>query len=369
MNNNNKDKIYLGNKYYSIKAVKTFRNIWIVLGVLTTFCILGGVILALIPAICFLIAFTYNNAIKKFIKDNQSTSPSMANPQATITPVSSHQTTTIPVTNPQATTTPVSSHQTTTIPVTNPQTTTTPVSSYQTTTILVTNPQATIAPVSSNQETTIPMQYEDTRILHALPKIHNGIPIAYEYTDVKICLIKGQEPDLTAIQVGSIIKLEQEPLNQYDNKAVMLKIGTTKIGYMYRGKLQDMANDFLKRNEYIVAYVSKIDAISNEIFMNMGFYRKQIKHYRNSTTFKLTGNTNKNMQEIIQCVTDDYDVEFYYDYEKEKFCASVFGSDIGYAPKSKNELLEACEEDYEAFIESIEENDNGKYVVSVTVKY
>ena len=334
MNNNNKDKIYLGNKYYSIKAVKTFRNIWIVLGVLTTFCILGGVILALIPAICFLIAFTYNNAIKKFIKDNQSTSPSMANPQATITPVSSHQTTTTPVSGHQTTTTPVSSHQAAA----------TPVSSHQTTTIPMTNPQATIAPVSGNQKTTIPMQYEDTRILHALPKIHNGIPIAYEYTDVKICLIRGQEPDLTTIQVGSIIKLEQEPLNQYDNKAVMLKIGTTKIGYMYRGKLQDMANDFLKRSEYIVAYVSKIDAISNEIFMNMGFYRKQIKHYRNSTTFKLTGNTNKNMQEIIQCVTDDYDVEFYYDYEKEKFCASVFGSDIGYAPKSKNDLLEACEE-------------------------
>ena len=317
MNNNNKDKIYLGNKYYSIKTVKAFRTIWIILGILTTlilvipilfFDILLGIIIALFPAMCFLIAFAYNDAIKKSLKNNQASSSS----PTSFIPVSSHQET---------------------------------------------------------AKSSLPMQYGDKRILHALPRTRDGIPIAYEYTDVKICLIRGQEPDLTAIQVGSIIKLQQEPLNQYDNKAVMLKIGTTKIGYMYRGKLQDMANDFLNRHKSIVAYVSKIDTVSNEIFMNIGFYRKPFKRYENSTTFKLTGNTNNDMQEIIQWANDDADVEFYYDYEKEKFCASIFGGDIGYAPKSKNDLLEACEEDYEAFIESIEENDNGKYVVSVTVKY
>lgn len=314
--NNNDKKILISNKYYKVGIVKFFRNLCIFFGVLSLLLsiaitlsvgVIFGIIFLLVSIFLFFSAFTYNDAIKKSLNSNQTSS----SPTSFI-PVSSHQET---------------------------------------------------------AKSSLPMQYGDKRILHALPRTRDGIPIAYEYTDVKICLIRGQEPDLTAIQVGSIIKLQQEPLNQYDNKAVMLKIGTTKIGYMYRGKLQDMANDFLNRHKSIVAYVSKIDTISNEIFMNIGFYRKPFKRYENSTTFKLTGNTNKDMQEIIQWANDDADVEFYYDYEKEKFCASIFGGDIGYAPKSKNDLLEACEEDYEACIESIEENDNGKYVVSVTVKY
>lgn len=202
-------------------------------------------------------------------------------------------------------------------------------------------------------------------LITELPKSYIYKPLAYHYDDVKVCIIKGQEPDYTLLKEGIEVYLYTEKENQYDKTAVAVYANKSKIGYLYKGKLKDMAYDFLESDDYVYGYISKIE--DGNIMLNLGYYRKIIPEYKKSTTFKLTGTAKKDIQEALLYCSEDDEVSFDFDYEKD--CYEVSDSDvIGYAPKSKTALIENLSEFY-AYVSKVDTDSNDKYFVEVTIKY
>lgn len=77
----------------------------------------------------------------------------------------------------------------------------------------------------------------------------------YEYNAVRLFRPEGEcdpVPD-----VGSDIDLETEPENPYDSGAVKAVYGGGLVGYLNRGKLQDMMRDKINRGEEICAILTK----------------------------------------------------------------------------------------------------------------
>lgn len=204
-----------------------------------------------------------------------------------------------------------------------------------------------------------------------VPSKIDGLPLAYKYTDVGVCVISGEEPDYNAIIEKMSIEpvvttLEIEADNPYDKKAIKVMYNGSKLGYLYKGKLKDMAYDYLREGRPIFSCLSSIDLDTYKMKMFMGFYYR--KSCPNSVTFKLTSNSNAEMQEALALSSEGDELSLHYDFEKEKYCFSSI-DDIGYAPKSKNDLLEEIEYDCIAVIDEINEDENGKLSVTVTVEY
>lgn len=91
------------------------------------------------------------------------------------------------------------------------------------------------------------------------------------------------------------------------------------------------------------------------------------RDYSKAKSFRLTANSNEEMQDNIGMVSKGDEVEFDMDYDKDKYLAWAGASEIGYLPQSGTNFLEAIGENYEADIESIDINDNDKYVVTVRI--
>lgn len=96
--------------------------------------------------------------------------------------------------------------------------------------------------------------------------------LAYRYKRVGIACADMPEYETAASLVteGTEVELVQEPNNIYDTRAVAVMDGLDCIGYLYRGKFQDMANDFLEAGKPIVAIVENSPARS----LTLGFYKK-----------------------------------------------------------------------------------------------
>lgn len=103
-----------------------------------------------------------------------------------------------------------------------------------------------------------------------------GYILKYTYNDVQACCWEYVPRD---IQVGNRVVLFQELTNQYDPKAVRLMFVPQRrpFGYLYRGRLQDMTNDYINRGNKVVARVSSLTF--KPVFcikIDMAFYKKDI---------------------------------------------------------------------------------------------
>lgn len=77
----------------------------------------------------------------------------------------------------------------------------------------------------------------------------------YEYSAVR--LFRPEDECDPVPDVGSDIDLETEPENPYDSGAVKAVYGSCLVGYLNRGKLQDMMRDKINRGEKICAILTK----------------------------------------------------------------------------------------------------------------
>ena len=228
------------------------------------------------------------------------------------------------------------------------------------------------APVPSPMVEAPPVRQEAARSVPVvsphkaeLPTL-NGYDMKYSYSDVKIA--GGQYYSAPAMQIGTKVELVSEKDNPHDPRAVAVMLSGQKLGYLYKGKLQDMYHDFSARGDLILARVSQVG--EGGALLALGFYVEAESEYKKlarsgakSKRFKLTGNTNEEMQYNLGLCGEGDEVSFGYDYEKERYEA-ICGGDIGFFPKSANDMLENCAG---AFVEEVEENDNGKYAVRVIV--
>lgn len=199
---------------------------------------------------------------------------------------------------------------------------------------------------------------DERKIVHIPSKI-DGKSVRYKYNDVELFT-----PDGTKIRsmpvCGDAVELVFEPDNVYDNRAIKAVVNGEFVGYMHKGRLQDMIHDFKDAGLPIFSYVS---SVGDHIRIYIAFYKNKMR----STDYKaytLVSNKKEDMQDAIDCCEEGDDVEYDYDYDKEKYLATS-GGDIGYFPKSANEILS---EDPDAYVLEIAEDENGVRSVKVAVE-
>ena len=107
-----------------------------------------------------------------------------------------------------------------------------------------------------------------------LPDSTPGFVLSHDYSDVNLAMAQNHDK----IGIGSIVTLKHEPANAYDNNAVVAFVGDIKIGYLYKGKLQDMFHDFINRGDYVAAVVEAfVEGKKNkgdDIRLLLGFYKQ-----------------------------------------------------------------------------------------------
>ena len=126
--------------------------------------------------------------------------------------------------------------------------------------------KATIASMSNEDRT----PYTEAPFKEIVDGIYK---LKYTYGDVKVAMANNRDKVRNRVPV----KFIPEPDNAYDDKAVAVHIGSktqgfTHIGYLHRGKLQDMYHDFSSRNGDIVGCVH--DAYGENLTLFIGFYER-----------------------------------------------------------------------------------------------
>lgn len=191
-----------------------------------------------------------------------------------------------------------------------------------------------------------------------IPDEMNGQPIAYKYDDVGIFAPKDVAVKRD-VRYGDAVTFEYEPDNKYDANAVKAVVCGEFIGYINKGKLQEMIHDFKDSGLPIFSYVSSCDPV--KVFIS--FYRGA-KAPGAANTYKLASNKSEEIQDAIENCDEGDEVEYTYDDEKDKYIAAC-GGNIGYFPKSANEILEGGPS---VFISEIGEDDDGVYSVEVEIR-
>lgn len=108
-----------------------------------------------------------------------------------------------------------------------------------------------------------------------------GYYLAYQYSDVKFYppVEITSKANKNYLKPGAEIQLRQEPQNAYDNRAVALYVSGQKIGYLRKGTLQDMANDYIKNGWPIKCILSSLTFSNGEYegYVHLFYYRKSTK--------------------------------------------------------------------------------------------
>jgi hypothetical protein len=170
-----------------------------------------------------------------------------------------------------------------------------------------------------------------------------GSMILYKhYKNVGIYTLPDWNFDFTSVNRFDKVTFETEPTNPYDPGAVKVFCNNRPIGYLYKNTFQDMAREFLRRNDrMMLGHISNVDAVNGKIFIDEVFYRASEPLF----VCTLTGNGSEKAQDAISiCDKEDIlDIEF--DYDKEVFrVPSPYGDKYcGNIPKSHyDELDENC---------------------------
>lgn len=186
---------------------------------------------------------------------------------------------------------------------------------------------------------------------------------AYIYNDVKIFIPPDREPDYESIKFDRRIELIQEPDNEYDSGAIKVMQNGNFIGYMYRGTLQNMINDWIELGLPVDAEMSQYSKSNKTAHINLKF---PYKYQPNIFKFKLIGNRSVEMQENIELCDEGDPVDIEYNYDRCKYAVSAGFFEIGYLPKSAEKYI--SDDNVEAVIDMIEEDDDEKYIVFVAIK-
>lgn len=175
-----------------------------------------------------------------------------------------------------------------------------------------------------------------------LDSIMFGCVKKYEYNEVKYYI----PDDVTHIQlnINDFISFKQEPENIYDELAVALYKDNTKIGYLNKGKLQDMVNDYLSHDNNYYIVIGKSDTPTT---VCIAFYKhvSLLTNEYSMKTYSLTGLNKKDFMNVkrsenLDLLSEGDDVTLEYDFSSEKYIVYTdTGSEIGELSTSISEKL------------------------------
>jgi hypothetical protein len=152
-----------------------------------------------------------------------------------------------------------------------------------------------------------PMHYKRLKkTLNIYPTPTKEHYLAYQYEDVKFYPIPEMVERGTPknLYPGAEIQFKQEPDNENDNRAVALYISGKQIGYMLRGTLQDMCNDYIENRWPIKATLSSLEKNGGEYYgyVNLQFYRES--KFQGDSTGKRLGYSDIDIKSIQPSTPD-----------------------------------------------------------------
>lgn len=100
-----------------------------------------------------------------------------------------------------------------------------------------------------------------------------GWYLKYEY-EKDICFIDTSAKLLEG-KSGKQLEFRPEPENTYDPGAVAIYLDDQKIGYVYKGYVQDMIRDWTKRGEMFEGHILSVDVSNNTAAYIIGFYKTE----------------------------------------------------------------------------------------------
>ena len=195
--------------------------------------------------------------------------------------------------------------------------------------------------------------------------------LAYEYEE-KIAFPKVD--DITG-NGGKKIKFKQEPDNEYDNKAVALYLEENKIGYLYRGRIQDMVNDWIKKENYFWGYINKIDVEKSTATFKIGFYRDinslEMKSFKLTKITKRAPAYESSRFENLESCSDGDVVLYESSYETNNYIVTnEYGDELGELGTKAVGWIEENDSDIKIVrISNIEETDSGSYKADIQFFY
>lgn len=98
----------------------------------------------------------------------------------------------------------------------------------------------------------------------------------YSYNNVEIAAFDYmiEKCDFKKIAARPILRLQQEPQNRVDPRAVAVYWQDQQLGYLYRNRLQDMANDWIdagRRVDIVFQSVRYINGVPNDVYVSLAF--------------------------------------------------------------------------------------------------
>ena len=176
-----------------------------------------------------------------------------------------------------------------------------------------------------------------------LEDVLDGNILRYDYEE-NICL------DENAINLivgngGKSLTFEQEPTNPYDTKAIKIIFGGAKVGYVYRGNIQDMINDWISRGDTFVGYINKYSLNNNTATYKIGFY-KPLDKYENKQfslvkTSKKIDEYSTRMDNLVCCEPGEPVEVDYNSYDETYIVYNSSWEEIGELPKSATKFIES----------------------------
>ena len=115
---------------------------------------------------------------------------------------------------------------------------------------------------------------KDKQNFHFLPNVIDGKALKYSYEAPLVML-----PDVCGVadligKTGKSLDIVLEPENEYDSRAVALYLEGKKIGYVHKGRLQDMIHDWIERGDEILCCLKRLTA--EDAYFLIGFIRTWI---------------------------------------------------------------------------------------------
>lgn len=197
------------------------------------------------------------------------------------------------------------------------------------------------------------------------PIFLHGIPIAYQYSDRGLAMADQLVSDFSRFVPGDVLTFAPEPNNAYDPQAIQVQAHGMPIGYVYRGKGQDMIHDWIKNSDLFSAKLSRVDAQAKEMAYDIAFYKigslRKVKELGQGASGKLIRSGSAAAQEAIAAISEGDELSVYYNSDSDRFDVDSTAGNIGSVPKS---LLDYAE-DAQFFAESIDEDNAG--MLSVTL--
>lgn len=159
--------------------------------------------------------------------------------------------------------------------------------------------------------------------------------------------------------LGKVLRFVKEPDNQYDENAVAIYAGQNKLGYVYKGKNQDMINDWINSDRYLSGYLSRYSLNEKKASYRIGFYASLLPYPNRIFSLIKTGKKidefSKRSDNISMCNEGD---AISAELGVESFSYVVYNDmyeEIGELPKSAENYLN--EHDFDEIVGTIEEID------------